>query len=278
MFTLNIHQRKYVYPALTLLLLFLFLMRYAMAADTVIPAPKKTAGEVVDSAIDSAKDVARKTERGLDRAVDSVGSAIGSAEDSTRDAVNRTRADFRGVNNKLRETRATTPDTAIMRSNASSNSMTSGTAADLAAQVRAREEQLSSQAVTQQQWIDGYNTRPYNAYENDEALIRRDVANIMPEGYTGGPSASELRSEQRADVRYAEERVKLNEERMKSQRDYRQKREGLQKRLSGLASDSAEYKRIERELSDLDRGHVEAEKKLESAYRNMDAKFSGNNW
>lgn len=275
MFTLNIPQRKYVYPVLTILLLTLFLMRYAISADSVVPAPKKSGSDVVNS-MNDARNIATATRQDVGRTASSAEATVARAGSTTRDSLAEARADMDAATRNLRDSRVASSQSSTAMRNAEAlrragSDSDARMAADLESQVRARQEQLSNNARTQQEWIDGYSHPDLN-----EALIRRDVANILPNSPASdvGISDSELRAAQRADVRYNEERIKLNEQRMRSQREYREKRTELENKLSGLQRGSSEYDRLQNQIGDLDRSHVEREQKFENEYRNMDAKFS----
>lgn len=144
-------------------------------------------------------------------------------------------------------------------------------------QIRAREAELrGANVTTQQEWIDGWRS-PVNTYSDTDAIIRRNVENLT-QGNVSHSTDAEYKAAERSDRRYLEERIKMDDERMKAQRDYREKRQDLQDRMSKATSGSSEYSRLQNQLNELDKGYAEREQKFEKDFRNMDVKYSGKTW
>lgn len=77
-----------------------------------------------------------------------------------------------------------------------------------------------------------------------------------------------------ADSRYNQERNRLDDRRRSELNDYREKRRDIQNQMSMYDRQSMEYRDLQRELHELDRGHADEERKFEREFTNMDANFS----
>lgn len=294
MFSHSIPQRKYVYPAFALLLLAFLLMRHAWAVDSVAPTPTKAGSDVVRSMDES---------RAVDRAVNTVGNAGRSVSASTHNALNRAdaaardsvTATERGARSAVDaiERAGSNARTSIDRSIAGKTTPTSvgmynkTEEAKLENQIRGREEQLRGKPSSQEDWINGWGNTGINAYDKNEALIKRDAGYIAPieskvtgRYVDGNPTfmkENDLAPE-RSDLRYTEERLRLDERRMSGLRDYQEKRSDLERQLSNATNGSNEYYRLQILLDRLDKEHGDNEQRFERDFRNMDARYSGTNW
>lgn len=300
MFTYNVPQRKFVYPALTLLLLLLFMMRYALAVDSVVPTPtpNKAGSDVVNSmnaarnanaSARSSVDSANRAMNASDRAMNATDNAVRNADSAVRRAgaaVENSASNFardvrtgaeRGMD---RVDRALTSSDNAMR-NAASDSTMRDASRNWTAGMQNERDALESQAErnidniraryqTQNDWIDSYN----NAYNQDPIILQDQVSKAM--GMPQSISERELSAAREADIKHNEARLKLDDQRAKQQRDYREKRNDIEERMSKAESGSREYERLQSQLTDLDKNYAESEQKFKEDFRNIDARFSTN--
>lgn len=148
--------------------------------------------------------------------------------------------------------------------------------------------------------LDSFNERAASEYAWDdmrrgEALDRRaDLVQMVP--YGGGrystPYGRDVNrymsnyvrggidryGNRYSDLRYGEERRRLDTMRGDEYRSYRESRDDIERRMSGYSRNDPEYNRLQEQLFHLDRRHAERERDFENRFKSMDVEHSITRW
>lgn len=80
------------------------------------------------------------------------------------------------------------------------------------------------------------------------------------------------------DIRYTEDRGRLDGLRRDEYRSYRESRDEVERRMSGYSRNDPEYNRLQERLFRLDTRYAERERDFENRFKNLDVKYSINRW
>ena len=251
MLTYNIPARKYVYPSLALLLLFLLLTQALRAADATTGAsPTRASSDIVNS---------------MNQARDDMDSATRTAIQNAQDRI------------------ATSPTS--VRTRVDSDRLDS-----LEDAIRNKERMLRDQSGSMPTNLQGWRRIDANAYEDDDRFDRNfnwdmydnrtindrlldsetPVSSVRP----AGDIIRDIIRDTRRDTGYKNAKTRLDERRAKEQIEYTDKRRALENEMTGASRSSNEYARFQKELNKLEQKQTEREMEFQREYRNLDATYS----